>query len=94
VKSGASKSRTGRAGDAGYHSRHRAWPTYFGLFHCTVRHPQPRRPNRLSRRDECRAPSGTLLDLHTSRACADAGITLAELEEMLGDHAMTAILAR
>jgi hypothetical protein len=47
-----------------------------------------------SRRDQWREPFDMLLDLHTGRACADAGISLAELGEMLGDHAMTAILAR
>ncbi|MDO8943451.1 MAG: hypothetical protein Q7U75_09725, partial [Desulfobacterales bacterium] len=34
---------------------------------------------------------GMLLDLHAGRACADAGISLAALGEMLGDHAMSAI---
>ena len=39
-----------------------------------------------SRRDEWREPFGTLLDLHTGRACVDAGISLARLGELLDDH--------
>ena len=44
-----------------------------------------------SRRDEWREPFGMLLDLHTGRACADAGISLAELGALLGDDVMSAI---
>jgi len=44
-----------------------------------------------SRRDEWRELFGMLLDRHTGRACADAGISLAELGDMLGDDAMSAI---
>lgn len=31
------------------------------------------------------------LDRHTAKACADAGITMAELGELLGDHAMSVV---